>query len=345
MAKNTKLEESDLSDDLKRAVRRKLPERGAKWIAETLKNTHKVTKADYEEYFKSQDTPVGDDDWSRTSRAVQGALEGIGQAASFDDDGAIVLSSDPEARFENRQFKPSENSEQKSRIGWLVAHYLKHRQDRNVMLGSGSTVFHVGKCMCAIASHRNGGPYQQLFWTVNIALAAMWCEKSIQAPVARVQIPKGELRTRTFRYESMDPPKWNCPIAVVGADGCYFHNDKAALFANEDSIATNTNVFMSSALDSVICCIVSDKLKYVQNEGQNAGPPLENPPPVEKRGGVKWYLVTDKLELDKKGDPVDNPKLERLKVNGWNLVSELSHWSSTGDTKSIAPITEFEPLW
>lgn len=289
-----------------------------KWLVEELKRKREVSRAEFELQFKPDKLIPAD--WSRVSRSVHATLHAIGYDIVLDRSTKLILKNSGPRRFANRFFQPNELSAEKNRIGWLVAHYLKKQANRHVLLGSGSTVFHVGRNMQQIAA--KVGQYEQLFWTVNIALAALWCEDN-ESPVDRLQIPKGELRTATFRYASMENPDWNCPIAVVGADGCYLHDSVASLYANETSVAHNTNHFASRALDSVICCIVSEKLIYDRSLGQNAGPPIHGPhKEPEKRGAIKWFLVTDK-----KLDPNKHPKIRALADAGWKIVADLPDWT------------------
>jgi hypothetical protein len=81
------------------------------------------------------------------------------------------------------------------------------------------------------------GQYEQLFWTVNIALAAAWCELE-QPPVDKISIPEAVLETKTFRFATMQLPAWSAAIVVVGADGCLIEEteqktERVILYANE----------------------------------------------------------------------------------------------------------------
>ena len=139
--------------------------------------------------------------------------------------------------------------------------------------------------------------------------------------MSRIQIPEGHLRTSKYRFESMQRPDWSVPVAVIGADGCFYDysRDSAILYANDRTVADNTNIFFRGATDSVICCISSTKLTDNPKQGQNSGPPIDSPN-VHRNTAVKCYLVTDDVENG------ENRKIKALKNQGWRIVTKLHDW-------------------
>lgn len=290
------------------------------WATGKLKKEKRVTPTDFFENFKT-DLPelksTRDSEWSRVSYAVFGTLRALGCAVTLENKtlGLMGEINQPK-RFENDEFRPYDQFEEKEKIGKLVAFYLSQRQDRHCLLGSGSTVYHV-----ALQMRKINKPFKQLFWTINFALLADWSE--FGSPIDDVEVPQGKLRPKTFRYESMDPPPWNPPIVVIGADGCYYEEQEegkketgaAHLFANRGSVAFNTNLFIRKASDTVICCLTSSKLDYelrLKKDGglQNDGPLII--PPTKKV--VQRLLVTDTMPRDKR-------IIEALEKDGWLPVT------------------------
>lgn len=280
-----------------------------------------------------------DDQWSRVKSGILGVLGAFDYSIDASDK-AISLNDPEPTRFESEFFRPYDQIESKDKIGKLVAYFLRYVKDRNVLLGSGSTVYHVGKNMIKLVEqHPTLKRYRQLFWTVNLALAA---ELSItdKDVISRVSIPEGQLRTMTFRFSRIRRPEWYCPIAVVSADGCYFEPSKidgeppeANLYANEVAVAENTNLFIDQAVDTVICCLSSSKLEYRAGNGQNAGPPIKKPSDDPKKKGVNWYLVTDKK--------LGEMETQSLTRSNWKIITKLDDWLD--GKKSIRDLGE--PFW
>jgi hypothetical protein len=253
-----------------------------------------------------------DSTWSRVTDAVLSLLE-IRKIGGWDNDKkAIRLTTRESKRYETDSFRPYDFAEEKAIIGMLVARYLKFREGYHVLLGSGSTVFHVGRSM------KYFEPYPQSLWTINFPLMAEWCELGT-SPVDEIQVPKGALKTKTFRYASMKAPPWDAPIVVVGADGCFLDRraNKAKLYANEDSVADNTNRFIEKATDTVICCLVSQKLeKYDRLSGQKSGPIIKTKLFDE---AIQKFLVTDK-------NMENNPLIDALRGDSWKIVTQIEDW-------------------
>jgi len=156
-------------------------------------------------------------------------------------------------------------------------------------------------------------PYKQMFWSVNFPLLADWCEK-VKSPVDEVHVPEGILKTKTFRYASMQAPPWHAPIVVVGADGCYYNRatDTARLYANDGAVAVNTNLFLETATDTVICCLASTKLKFEEGKGQNCGPWINEPDNVPRK-----YLFTD--TEPREGKTIIKALRDK---NGWKIFTQ-----------------------
>ncbi|MCA8988388.1 MAG: hypothetical protein KDA78_12135 [Planctomycetaceae bacterium] len=331
--------QSNSQDGSENARRKKdlLPQ-NCDWITKTLKETGRVRRSEFNKHVKQEILTEGatreinektlSSDWSIASRCVHAVLRSLGYPVTIIGSGEnaeiITQGGFTQQRYANRFFDPEADVEQKKAIGNLVAQFLKRVDDRHVFLGSGSTVLHIGRAMKELSDLE--GPYRQLFWTINVALAAEWAEQS-NPPVSRLLIPEGQLRTITYRFASVREPKWFCPIVVVSADGCYYDERKgvASLFANESSVAENTNLFMNRAVDCVICCLSSNKIEYHKGRGQNAGPPIYSPNDTEvekaRESGVKWFLVTD-------GMPKHPEKIEALRKKcGWNVVTSVTDWN------------------
>lgn len=296
-------------------------------FAAQLKKTGKIDKPDH----------LSDDKWSRIRSAILGVLGAFDFPVELKGRSIELPVAEPKA-FESEFFRPFDDLLAKDQIGMLVSYFLRYVSDRNVLLGSGSTVFHVGRNMIKLVEkHPRLRRFRQLFWTVNLALAAELSTTKSDV-ISRVSIPEGQLRTMTFRFSQIRPPSWYCPIVVVGADGCYFDSPdrntlNANLYANEAAVAANTNLFIDKAVDSVICCLASRKIAYEQGEGQNAGPHITMPVQAKEKEGVNWYLVTDK-------EPGDRERKALEKAN-WKIVTKLEDWvGGNGEIRNLG-----RPFW
>lgn len=309
-----------------------LPVQQAEWICNHLDSDGEAKFADFKIAFPQRPT----EGWHHTSHAVLIALKRAGVPASRDDaENRLWIKFEgtqgklpPDGKYlkprhyHTKSFRPYEEVHRKRRIGELVARYLKEFSDEgkrkrwSVLLGSGSTIFEVGKAMADLAEQE--GPYQQLFWTVNIALAAYWCERD-RPPVEKVSIPEAVLETNSFRFATMQKPSWSPAIAVVGVDGCLYEEEhaKVTLYANEVSVANNTTVFVTSATDTVICCLASSKMAFEPGKGQNSGPPIRFPFPLVKNY-LRRFLVTDE-------DPQEDI-VAILEKDDWVIVTKPEDW-------------------
>jgi hypothetical protein len=289
-------------------------ERHCRWICQRLRENGVVTRSEFIAYFEAgnpaSERPKLNSDWSRDMHAIKATLEELGIEVNIDEDRAALCRLGPlePVRYVSRYFESNRDIAAKGRIGELVAKFLRDEElcgRMSVFLGSGSTIFHVGRRMM------DHGPYKQLFVTVNVALASLWCEAD-QPPASKISIPEAVLETETFRFATLKRPGWTPAIAIVGADGCHYdeEKDEVFLFAMDDSIANNTNLFTSSATDLVICCLASGKIDYF---GRNMGPRIYPP-----RKGVRLALVTDERPFV--------TIARAFEKGGWSIVTEYEHW-------------------
>jgi len=255
--------------------------------------------------------------WNRAIHAIYAILSQSGTKISKERSGLILAAKvafedDQSAlsRYTTDRFQPKADKEAKQHIGKLIASFLaKPRlRGKTIFLGSGSTIFHVGLEMCE-AGHQ----YDQRFVTVNIPLAAVWCEKKVP-PVNKISIPGAVLDTQTFRFSTMPGPGWPLTVSIVGADGCVYDWDKEELvfYGNEESVATNTNLFVQNTRHSVLFCLTSRKLEMGFAENPNTGPPILPP-----KKGVIRVLVTDKCEEN---------TVKAFEKYGWMIVTEDRDW-------------------
>jgi len=309
-----------------------------KWACDKLRVTGGVKKEELEAEFQNQA------DWSRVREALAVILHELGVPLKPHGraDRDISLKG-PFARidFWNEYFTSygDDDSPGKERIGDLVAHYLKKRPDLGVLLGSGSTVYHVGLKMQDKA--RQEGPYVQPVLTVNIPLVAQWCKYKEPRPVGEVHILEGELDTERLRYQKMGPQSWNIPVVVVGVDGVLYDrfNKRASLYAAWEGTAHNTNMFIGKATYSILFCVVSRKLDYKEGRGQKSGPWIELP--VPDNDDVKKYLVTN-------AQPTNKLIVEAFKRPTWRIITKTKDWPSRNEEEGIqaaegAAITHEQP--
>ena len=219
-------------------------------------------------------------------------------------------------RYDTPSFVSEEDANAKMKIGDLVASFISEEpvKDKSVFLGSGSTIFHVGLRMWEYGRH-----YEQQFWTVNIALAAAWCERfdpALRTPVTQISIPEAVLETHTFRFATMRPPRWSPAIAIVSADGCFFkEKEGVVLYGNAEAVAQNTNLFVENATHSVLCCLSSEKIQKGFAEIPNAGPPIFPP----TRRSVVRVLVTN--------EPPHEVAARAFRAGGWLIVAAQNDWT------------------
>lgn len=306
-------------------------DRQCEWIMEQLESEKAVTSAEFKSEFGENDKIRSD--WSRVHRAVHAVLSKLDIPVKLVDAGSqnakLVLNGKLEpTRYTTRGFRPDEEFKKKQRIGELVARYLKDQAKigtsrPSVLLGSGSTIYHVGLKMIDCGHYES-----RLFWTVNVALAAAWCERGEKAPVDKVTIPEGVLEAKTFRFGAMKPPAWSAAVVVVGADGCHYdaEEETLTLYANEHAIADNTDLFVGNAKHMVIVCLASSKIGG-RNMGPIIHPPKENiirvlvtdAQPSEEIAAVfendNWLIVTDETDWSKVEDRVAQVFPERRTVN------------------------------
>ncbi len=294
--------------------------------------------------------------WHRTVHPVAVALPRVGVRVRLESEGLFLESGLEPMRYHTPAFTPYDgDAAAKELIGSLVAKRLRALSDDphrlSVFLGGGSTIFHVGREMCKIATQAAQSqqtsrgsakaegatrevaaraPYGQLFWTINVALAADWCESEFP-PAAKVSIPQAVLETRTFRCATIvQKPSWYAAIVIVGADGCLYHEetDKVVLYANQEEVAQITNGFLESATHSVICCLAKSKMNWQRTEGQNAGPPLVFPFPLRKNH-LHRYLVTDALPPEE--------ICRSLESEDWVIVTNDADWAKVPLSRQARP--------
>ena len=138
------------------------------------------------------------------------------------------------------------------------------------------------------------------------------CE-SDKPPVDKISIPEAVLETKAFRFATMVEPGWSAAMVVVGADGCYFSKEdqKVTLYANEEAVAKNTDLFVKNATHTIIVCLASRKIGRDRNSG-----PIIHPPRTVK--GVVRALVTD----DKLPREIENV----FKRERWTIITCQDDW-------------------
>jgi hypothetical protein len=317
-------------------------ERICRWIYLQLQEHRNVTKEDFLKKFGKD--PNGKDlhkdkqktlltHWNRAFHAVHAilSLQGAGvrknrsslalpERAGADEDRQSAVS-----RYTTERFQPNRESTAKEHIAGLIAPFLENTllRGKTIFLGSGSTIFHVGLKMC-------GRRYDQRFVTVNIPLAAAWCEYP-NPPVNKISIPEAVLETQTFRFSTMPGPGWPLTISIVGADGCFYDEAKneVTLYGNEESVATNTSLFVQNTRHSVLFCLTSAKIKRGFAQNPNTGPPISPP-----KKGVIRVLVTDERYQE---------CVKVFEKDDWMIVTEESDWDPVLKRMREGEMTEIRP--
>ena len=277
------------------------------WICDQLRKSGRVTKKQFvSEFSKGQEAKLGPD-WSRAMNAVKAILKQLSIEVEERGPSLVLKGTFEPSRYKTKNFQPNQDADAKQRIGELVARFLKDEDlslGMSVFLGSGSTIFRVGCEMCKY------GPYEQLFATVNLPLANLLCEHD-PPPVDQISIPEAVLETKKCRFATMQKPGWTPATVIVGADGCHYDSERGEVFlyAMDEAVARNTNLFVQNATDLVIVCLASRKIGFARNMG-----PLIFPP----RRGVRRALVTDK--------PPFEAIAKAFEKNSWVIITEYSHW-------------------
>jgi hypothetical protein len=227
--------------------------------------------------------------------------------------------------YHNPAFDPTTNDEAKRSIGNTMAGLLHKIDEMHTFLGSGTTCYHVGLAMERLVQE-TGQPYRQIVWTVNIALAARWCNRSEHWPVRRVHVPEGVLDPMTYRYSQIArKPDWFAGFVVFSADGAFLNKEtgKMDFYANSEEVKQATSFFISKATNAVFCCLTGDKL--VAADRYKSGPTILLP---ENPDAPRRCLVTHGTL---------KPEVEAaLKHDKWEIVRSVDEWDITGLTASLA---------
>ena len=280
------------------------------WLCDRLIESESVSREEFVDHFlrgRERTKKIIENlnaDWSRARNAVKAVFQRL-RMNVVEENATLRLEVSIELpQFATEHFQSDQDFEAKQKIGNLVADFLK-KVSMSVFLGSGSTVFHVGHKMC------KRGKYEQVFFTVNIPLAALWCQQK-NPPVEQVSMPEAVLETSRGRLATIQKPRWTPAIAIVGADGFHYDTDKneISFYAMNESVALNTNVFVKNATDLVIVCMASGKIDF----GRNMGPLIDLP----RSRAVRRALVTDK--------PPDKIIAEAIAGAGWTIISKVEDW-------------------
>lgn len=285
-----------------------------RWICDKLLHASgTVSREDFVTYFLGDETSRTNVDnlkaaWSRAKNAVETVLASVDMIVQERDATLRLKTPLGLPQFATAHFQSDQDFEAKQCIGDLVAGFLADKElsgGMSVFLGSGSTVFHVGYKMC------ERGPYEQLFATVNIPVAALWCQRN-RPPVEQVSIPEAVLETPRARLATIQKPSWTPAISIVGADGCHYEpdRDEVSFYAMNESVALNTNLFARNATDLVIVCLASGKMDF----GRNMGPRIDLP----RSRGVRRALVTDKRPIKVIADAI--------RAAGWTIITKDQDW-------------------
>jgi hypothetical protein len=303
-------------------------ERYCAWIFERLTNNGKVSSTD----FVNQFSKASDDEarkrakkkllpsWNRAEHATFAILSAQ-KRRIFREDSSLRLEPEqkpPNAKsdlapYTNPNFQPDSEAHKKEQIGGLIADFLSETliRGKTIFLGSGTTILHVGLKMCEANK-----PYSQRFVTVNIALAAAFCARDV-SPVSKISIPEGVLETQTFRFSTMPGPGWPLTVSVVAADGCYYDDERrrVMLYANEESVATNTSLFVKNTKHTVVVCLTSEKITRGFAQNPNTGPPIAEP----KKGVIRVLVTDTRAEIDAK-------LFQVFENDGWLIVTKKPDW-------------------
>jgi len=117
----------------------------------------------------------------------------------------------------------------------------------------------------------------------------------------------------------MPGPGWPLTISIVGADGCFYDEDKkeVVLYGNEESVATNTSLFVENTRHSVLFCLTNSKIKMGFAPNPNTGPPISPP----KRGVIRVLVTDERYENSVKA----------FQKDGWMIVTEPAEWEPVLD--------------
>lgn len=281
------------------------------WICDRLREFGGVSREEFVDHFLGGSPGKLDTlkaDWCRAKNAVKAVFQSL-EMSVVEQNATLVLTIPIGLpQFATEHFQSDQDFEAKQRIGYLVADFLSNKSLSRLMsvfLGSGSTVFHVGYKMC------ERGKYEQLFFTVNVPLAALWCQQK-NPPVERVTMPEGVLETDRGRLATIQTPRWTPATAIVGADGFHFDPNKneVSFYAMNESVALNTNLFVKNAKDLVVVCMAGSKMGF----GRNMGPLIDLPRSL----GVRRALVTDKHP--------DKIIAAAITGAGWTIITKPEDW-------------------
>jgi hypothetical protein len=296
-------------------------EESCSWIYGQLTSTGRAAKEDYRKWFREQpfgkNTKNPDPNWHRASHAVHAILAKHGEPIEPQDQALVLhqherLQHNALDRYKTDRFQTDEESGAKEHIGGLIAPFLLHPslRKKTIFLGSGSTILNVGLKMCHQNQH-----YPQRFVTVNIPLAALFCEPRQTRPVSKISIPEAVLDTDTSRFSTMPGLGWPLTVSIVAADGCFYDEDskKVVLYGNEEAVATNTNIFVQNTRHTVLFCLTSNKIKVGFAPNPNTGPPIRPP-----KKPVIRVLVTDHRY---------QRAVDTLTADDWLIVTEEADWT------------------
>ena len=296
----------------------------AEWICIQLASNKSVSLKEFTDFCSQMAKEPGEksvkpenlaSEWSKLAWGIASALTHVGYSVSFEDgdtpdDGKSLKCPQFEvARYKSDAFLVYDKPEKKKKIGNLVAFFLREKiERRSVFLGSGSTVFWVGRAM-----FEQKVSFEHLFYSINIPLICYWAELSKEGtvpPVKSVKIPEGSFQIAEFRYGPMRElqRQREVGVAVVGADGCRYDPKSASvsLYANSEDVGNNTNSITDMAVHAVVVCLTSDKIS--EDPGKGPGPTISG------RSGVTGILVTD----EDPGEAVVNACIESNWFPVWN---------------------------
>lgn len=276
--------------------------------------------------------------WSNVTSAIHATLVQLDYHVRFEP-GSIEILGEPTERnhrnYHTEGFRVNDNWDGKDRIGECVGTYL-NQTDREVFLGPGSSVFHVGRHIEKSVEDR--------YNTINPAIAAEWASRGPMCnnpPPDQLTVIGGVLDTARFRYPTMRKPddeNRRYSIVVAGADGALVHDKTCALLFRDYSFANITNRFLSMALHSIVICLTSVKMK---SENMRTGPHLYLP---SRKSVIRKFVVTDaepEFEIRQKfwqqhevailvasGDSSDS---EELELSRWpDETIDIHEWRKWG---------------
>ena len=263
------------------------PANGQEGISGTGSFSH-ISKEIAEELIENgtvRKTKEYEADWSRATAAVKVVLETLGfQLAKKT--GEMEVLRRPSSSTSTTGLRSDVNRVEKKEIGQFVASYLNHTE-REVFLGTGSTVLSIGKYITEGADDR--------YSTINIPLAAEWCYRDQSSadsytrkhPPKKITLLGGVLDTSMFRYPNLLQDEREFAITVFGADGVRFSKESCTPFLRDPEFAKITNDFIKLTQHTVIVCIASEK---IQEDLRQTGPVLTLP----EDPTVRRVLVTER---------------------------------------------------